>query len=109
METPTILTLGDVKHTPKVMKLLPSPLRNGDQLHLQFTVRKKTGPRTEELVVNGTFRVTQVSFDTTRGPQPRQLLTVEAVGVSPVWKAVKTLPSWQRKLPPARAPRTIIG
>lgn len=107
MDTATVLTLADVKDTPKVMKVVPGPLRMGDHVHLQFLLRKKTGNRTEELHVNGEFRVTSVSFDT-RSATPRQLLTVDSVGIVPTWRAVKNLPQWRRRVPPAVAPRTTI-
>ncbi len=108
MDTATILTFGDVKDTPRVMKVVPGPLRIGDHVHLQFLLKRKLGTRSEELHVSGEFRVTQVSFDT-RGAAARQLLTVESVGIAPMWRAVKTQPAVRRKLSPARSPRTVIG
>lgn len=108
MNAPTVVTLGDVKHTPKVMKDLPSPLRMGDHIMLRFMLRRRVGTRTEELHVQGDFRVTAVAFDASRGPFTRQLLTVESVGVTPVWKAVKTVPEPKRRLPPCVSPRTSL-
>ncbi len=108
MNAPTLVTLGDVKHTPKVLKELPSPLRNGDHVHLHFMLRRRVGTRTEELHVQGEFRVTAVAFDASRGPLTRQLLTVESIGVTPLWKAVKTVPEAKRRLPPCVSPRTSL-
>lgn len=108
MDIATLLTLGDVKDSPRVLKVLPGPLRMGDHVHLQFLLRRKNGTRSEELSVTGEFRVIQVSFDM-RGPAARQLLTVESVGVTPMWRAVKNTPAFRRRIPPARAPRTVIG
>lgn len=107
MDTTTVLTLSDVRDNPKVMKVIVGPLRMGDHIYLKFLLRKKTGNRTEELRVDGEFRVSKVSFDT-RGAAQRQLLVVEALGVTPIWKGVKNEPQWKRKMPPAIASRTII-
>lgn len=103
----SIVTLEDLKDAPKVSKLLPVPLRNGDHVFLQFTLRRKTGARTEELRVDGEFLVTSVRFDA-RGVYPKQLLQVVAIGVAPIWKAIKATPTWSRKLPPAKSARTVV-
>lgn len=108
MSTTTVLTLSDVNHTPKVRKELPSPMRIGDHLHLHFTLRKRTGSRTEELLVQGEWRVVSVSFEVGGGPKATQLLTMEAVGATPTWKSVKTVPEPKRRLPPAVSGRTTI-
>ena len=108
MEHASLITLGDLRDLPRVLKALPSPLRVGDVVLLDFTLRRRNGSRTDELVVHGNFRVSQVSFDA-RGSVPRQLVTVEAVQVAPAWRSVKNIQAAPRKLSPAVAPRTVIS
>lgn len=107
MHAPSIVTLVDLKDLPKVAKDLPAPLVIGTHIFLQFALRRRTGTRTEELHVDGEFRVVSSTIDA-RGPLPRQLVDVEATGVAPIWKAVKNTPAWARKLPPAKSPRTVV-
>jgi hypothetical protein len=106
MQPTTILVFSDLKDSPRVAKSLPDTLRIGDHLVLDLTVRRKNGGRTEELRVNGEFRVTSSVLDARTTPQ--RLVSVEALRVAPIWKAVKNPPSWARKMPPARFPRTRV-
>lgn len=107
METYTVLVLGDVRDNPRVVKMLPAPLRIGDHIHLLFLLRRKSSGRSEELQVEGEYRITHVSFDT-RGSSTKQVLVVEALGVAPTWRSVKNNPSWKRKLPLTVSPRTLL-
>ena len=106
MDLCSLVSFADVKDAPTVRKVLPSPLRIGDVLNFKFILRRFRGRRTEELLVDGDFRVTSVTFDA-RGASPRQVLTVEATRVSPTWKSVKTTP-FTRRFGPSRAPRTPV-
>jgi hypothetical protein len=104
----SIVKLSDVRGEPAAKLDLPGPLKIGDPLGLKFRVERKNGGRTEELVVDGQFRVTAVGFDTASGAQ-RQLLSVEAAyGKPPVWHSVKNPSEPPRRLSPARSPRTPI-
>jgi hypothetical protein len=105
MNLPSLLTLSDVKDAPVVRKELPGPLRLGDMLLLRFVVRRRHGKRTEELRVDGEYRVTSVAFDARFGTH--QVVSVEATKVTPSWRSVKNVPE-RRVLPPARAPRTVV-
>jgi hypothetical protein len=104
----SILELADVSGQPKVKLVLPAPLRLGDVLNLNFRLRRQTGGRTEALEVNGRFKVTSVGFDATQG-LPRQLLVVEATGVTPIWRAIKNTPPFVRQLSPTHYPRTTVA
>jgi hypothetical protein len=108
MLLPTRITFGDVKDGPMVLKELPYPMLIGAKVELRATVRRKHGGRTEELRVDGEFRVTNTSLDVRDGIT--QLVTVEATKVSPTWKAIKNQPSLSRtpRLSPARFPRTTV-
>lgn len=104
----SIVKLSDVRGEPTAKLDLPGPLRIGDPLGLKFRVERRNGGRTEELVVEGQFRVTAVGIDTGSGTQ-RQLLSIEtAYGKPPVWRSVKTQPEPSRRLSPARFPKTPI-
>ena len=104
METfPSIIEFSDVKNSPQVRMALPGPLLLGTRLLFHTYVRRKSGNRTEELRIEGEFKVLSSSFDVT-GPL-KQRVTVEAVRLAPSWKAVKNAPVLLRKPPPARAPR----
>jgi len=99
---PSIVTLGDLKDNPSVRMDLPGMIPIGEKLLLRFVIRRKLGPRTEELRVDGEFKVTSSSVDA-RGI-PRQMLVVEATKVAPSWKAIKNLPSeTPRRLPPTHS------
>jgi hypothetical protein len=100
----TIVELADVSGKPKVKMDLPSPMRIGDKVQLHFHLSRQNGGRSEVLDVSGEFRVRSVGFDASSGTA-RQVLSVETLGATPNWKAVKksSLPP-PRKLGPARAP-----
>jgi len=104
----SIVKLSDVRGEPAAKLDLPGPLRIGDPLGLKFRIERQEGGRTQELVVDGQFRVTAVGIDTASGNQ-RQLLNVEtARGKPPVWRSVKNHSEPSRRLSPARFPRTPI-
>lgn len=104
----SIVKLSDVRGEPTAKLDLPAPLRIGDPLGLKFRIERRNGGRTEELVVDGQFRVSAVGIDTANGTQ-RQLLSVEAAyGKPPVWRSVKTRSEPPRRLSPARFPKTPI-
>ncbi len=104
----TVVELADVSGKPKVKLELPSPLRIGDTINLSFRLRRQNGGRTEALDVIGKFKVASVSFDATSGVG-RQLLSIEATGASPSWKAVKKVEPFQRQLSPTHFPRTTVA
>ena len=104
---PSLVEFSDVKDSPRVRMTLPGPLSLGTRLLLRTVVRRKNGTRSEELRLEGEFKVVSSSFDVTGAS--RQVVSVEAVRVAPSWKAVKNAPASQRKLPPARAPRTVVA
>lgn len=113
MEVASKVELADVKDKVWVGMSLPCPLRVGDTLLLEFTLHRVKGGRTEELKVNGEYRVLSVVFDT-RGKRARQELLVEAKGVTPSWKAIRSdgsesLNHSPRVPCPARAPRALVG
>jgi hypothetical protein len=93
---PSILVLGEVKDQPSVHKDLPAMLPIGERVKLHFFLRRKNGSRTEELHVDGDYRVTSSFVDATLHP-PRQVLSVEALGVAPAWKAVRNPPAGHQR------------
>ncbi len=103
----SIVKLSDVRGEPAAKLDLPGPLRIGDPLGLKFRIERSRSGRTEELIVDGQFRVTAVGIDNAAGQ--RQLLSVEtAFGKPPVWRSVKNHSEPPRRLSPARSPRTPI-
>lgn len=100
----TYLELEDLKDKPKAVLNLPAPLRLGDRLDLDFKIQRLNGGRSEILRVNGTFKVTDVSFDA-----ERQHLTVSSLGLAPSWQAVRKEKPFQRKVGPAKFPKTVIS
>ena len=81
-------------------------MRIGDRLRLDFCMRRMNGGRSEILDVRGEFRVSSVSFDATG--VPRQVIQVEAIGKSPVWRAVKKAALPVRKIAPSCSPPTKV-
>lgn len=105
----SIVKLSDVRGEPAAKLDLPGPLRIGDPLGLKFRIERRNNGRTEELVVDGHFRVTAVGFDSAASGTSRQLLSVETqAGKTPVWHSVKNHSAPPRRLSPARSPRTPI-
>jgi len=102
----TLLEISDVAGKPKVKTDLP-PCQIGHRFQLHFCLKRKNAGRIEILDVRGQYRVMAVGLDAASMPQ-RQVLSVEAVGVSPSWHAVKKTSEWRRVLPPAKAPRTVL-
>lgn len=103
MTPTTILTLADLPDAPKVKLVLPVPLRVGDRVKLTFRLRRQNAGRSEVLDVNGEFRVASVSLSV-----EHQFVSVESVGKSPAWRAIRKDTSWTRPLPPARFPPTLL-
>ena len=106
MTPATIVELADVSGKPKVKMALPA-LRIGDKVHLRFRLSRQNGGRSEQLDVDGDFQVRGMSLDASSG-FARQILSVDAVTMSPSWKAVKKLPVPLRKLGPARVPPMVV-
>lgn len=102
MTVASVVTFEEVKDHPSVRMSLPAVLPLGERLRLKMLLRRKNGPRSEELRLEGDFRVTEVVIDTTCNP-PKQLLKVAAVGVAPSWKAIRNQPSLEKKLPPTHS------
>ncbi len=84
------LTLEDITGEPQMRLDLPL-MRLGDRLLLSAVLHRQKGGRTEELHVEGEFRVTSLILDA-RG-RVKQLIRVAAIGVAPTWKAIKNPPS----------------
>ncbi len=108
MDIASLVQVAELKDAPLVWMTLPYPLRVGDTLLLDFTLRRRKGTRTEELKVQGEYKVLTVLFDLKRG-RPRQGLVVEAKGLSPSWKAIRSTPLASRSFRPAKAPKTVVG
>lgn len=102
----SIVQLDDVKGKPAVKMDLPQ-LKVGDPVALKFRIERQNGGRTEELRIDGRFRVTAVGYDAVDGPR-RQLLSVESAGRSPTWVSIKKRREVARRLSPAKFPRTPI-
>lgn len=107
MDMPSLVKFDDLKDSPTIRMSLPGPIPIGTRLILNCYVQRKNGPRTEELKIQGEFRVQTSCLDASRAG--RQLLTVSSTGIAPSWKAVKNPAPVRRKVPPARAPRTEVA
>ncbi len=103
----SVVKLADVKSQPTAKLDLPGGRRIGDPIRLHFRIERQNGGRTEELRVNGLFRVTAAGTDSADGPA-RQLLSVEAVDRPPTWVSVKNRDQLPPRLSPAVFPRTPI-
>ncbi len=103
----SVVKLADVKSQPTAKLDLPGGRRIGDTIRLLFRIERQNGGRTEELRINGLFRVTAVGLDSAGGPT-RQLLSVEAVDRPPTWVSVKNRSQQPSRLPPAVFPRTPV-
>jgi hypothetical protein len=103
MLVPSLVLLSDVVGALVKMSL-PGHLRVGDRVSLKFTLRRKNGQRTEELSVDGDFRVREVRFD---AKSSRQVLAVEAAQKAPAWRAIKNV-STARRLAPTHFPPTEV-
>jgi len=105
---PTVLELTEVTGKPKVRQDLPG-LVLGSKILLAFQLQRKNGSRTEELKVDGEFRVTSVLVDARvhSGP-PIQIVTVVATKTDPTWKAIKNPSQPRRKPAPTHFPRTRV-
>ena len=103
----SVVKLLDVTGQPTVKLDLPGLLRIGDPLGLCFRIERQNGGRTEELRVDGQFRVAAVGVDASSGAA-RQLLSVEAAGGVPTWRSIKKRAQKPRRLPPATFPRTPV-
>jgi len=104
---PSTVEFTDVKNSPKVKMDLPWPLLLGTKIQLDLTIRRMNGSRTEELHIQGEFKVTSSTFDARSNP--RQVVQVEAVKMAPVWRSIKNPITTKRKPPPAIAPRTEVA
>ena len=80
------LTLEDITGEPQLRMDLPL-MRLGDRVQLSAVLHRQKGGRTEELHVEGEFRVTSLVVDA-RG-RAKQIIRVATVGVTPCWRAIK--------------------
>lgn len=103
---PSVIVIDEVKDSPSLRMDLPAVLPIGERLRFKTMIRRKNGNRTEELRVEGLFRVTEVVIDTTCVPA-KQLLKVSSLGVTPSWRAIRNPLPEVRKLAPTRS-RIII-
>jgi hypothetical protein len=99
----SLLKFDDVKESPMIKINLPVPIPIGSRIHLNFSLKRKNGNRTEELKVSGEFKVIEVSFDP---KNLKQNVIVVSTTVAPVWKSIKNGP--KRKMVPIRSPKTSI-
>ena len=104
MTLTTLLSLVDVPNAPRVKLDLPVPLRVGDRIRLSFRLKRQNQGRSEVLAVTGEYRVSSVLLT----PE-NQHLSVESVGAVPIWRAVKKELPFQRRVPPARFPSTLLS
>lgn len=102
MQPASLLVLADID-APKVKLALPV-VRQGDRIQLKFRLDRMNSGRAEVLLVQGEFRVASVAVL----EDQRQQVTVEAMGKSPSWRAVKKKPLPARKVGPTRFPRTVV-
>lgn len=100
----SILELSDLAEPVRVKIDLP-PVRIGDRVSLQFSLRRKHLGRHEVLDVQGEYKVTSHVVDTTK-PATCQIVQVASLGKAPSWRAVKA--RQPPKIAPARSPRTIV-
>lgn len=108
MDPVTLVKLEDVNGQP-VAKIsgLPTSLRVGDPLGLDFWIRRHNEGREEVLHVHGQFRITSLyGFDASSVPS-QQLIAIESTATPPKWRSVKKA-SESRPLAPAISPRTPI-
>lgn len=104
MRPSTIVEITEVAGNPKVKLDLPVPMRVGDRIGLRFRLKRLNGGRTEVLDVAGEFRVASVGLTL-----DHQSLRVETVvGKVPVWRAIRKEPAYERTIPPARFPPTVL-
>jgi hypothetical protein len=100
----SIVEFGDLKDSPSVHIPLPAPIPIGTRVQLALTLHRRNGTRTEELKVEGDYRVAAVSISVKGGQ--RQQVVLESLGKAPAWRAVRN--NREKKLPPARAPRKVV-
>lgn len=98
---PSIVIFSEVKEASVHMEL-PSLLPIGERIKLHLTLRRRNKHRSEELHVEGEYRVTETSVDATYAP-PKQIVRVEATKVAPAWKAVRNPSSLRRTLSPTHS------
>jgi hypothetical protein len=100
----SVVELSDVKDSPKLRVNLPSPLLIGSKVTLSCKVQRRRGPRTEELSIQGEFRVVSCVFDVAK---QRQLVSIETTQVAPVWRSIRNPP--QRGLAPTHSHSIVDG
>lgn len=103
---PSVITFDEVKDSPSVHMDLPALLPIGERVQLKLVLRRRNGPRTEELRVEGEYRVTEVIVDTTCAPA-KQRLKVTAKGLTPSWRSVRNPPTTARRLAPTHSKAVI--
>lgn len=96
----SVITFSEVKGSPAVRIELPALLPIGERITLRLSLRRRNGARTEELSIDGEFRVVASSVDASRGA-PKQILSVEATKLAPAWKAIRNPPN-KRNLSPTK-------
>lgn len=100
----SVVEISDLKDSPKLRVNLPSPLLIGSKLSLICRLHRKRGPRTEELSIQGEFRVVSCVFDVAN---QRQLVSIETTQVAPVWRSIRNPP--QRRLAPTHSHFVVDG
>jgi len=107
MQPTTTVELSDVSDRPRAKLLLPTTLRVGDRVQLDFTLERQNGGRYEVLHVAGEYRVATAITDASTG-LPHPVLSLESTGKAPAWRAIKKPTERQRRIAPAQSPRTLI-
>lgn len=103
-QIPSVVSFSDVKDSPKLRMSFPALLPIGYHIKISTVARRKNGHRSEEMKIEGEFRVVSSSLDT-RGDVKQEVL-LESLQVVPVWRSVKKAPP--RNLPKTKSPRTPI-
>lgn len=103
---PSVITFDDVKDSPSVRIDLPTSPSLGERILLRLTLRRRNGHRSEELHIDGEYRVVEVVLDTTCAP-PRSRVKVTAKGLTPSWRAVRNQPTVPRRLAPTHTKSVI--
>jgi hypothetical protein len=103
---PSVITFDEVKDSPSVRMDLPAIPSLGERILLRFVLRRRNGPRSEELHIEGEYRVTEVVLDTTCAPS-KSRIKVQAKGLTPSWRAVRNQPTVHRRLAPTHTKSVI--
>lgn len=101
----SFLVFEDLKEPTLIRMDLPSPIPIGTPINLSFCVMRRNRGRSEELRIQGTYKVTHLVLEQ-EGKTFYQKVSLVSTGIAPSWRAVKKpIP---RKLAPTRSPKTEV-